>query len=68
MTAATAKKILLVDDDEALRLWLGDHTRHRLMAYEWADKEAAMAMVRRMLTPPASRSEPYPLPEHYRQS
>jgi hypothetical protein len=36
------------------------------MAYEWADKEAAMAMVHRMLTPPSSRFEPYPLPEHYR--
>ncbi len=27
MTAATAKKILLVDDDEALRLWLGEQLR-----------------------------------------
>ncbi len=47
------------------RFFFGEHTRHRLSAYEWADKEAAMAMVHRMLTPPRSRFEPYPLPEHY---
>jgi len=34
------------------RFFFGEHTRHRLIAYAWADKEAAMAMVRRMLTPP----------------
>jgi hypothetical protein len=48
------------------RFFFGEHTRHRLMAYEWADKETAMAMVRRMLTPPSSRFAPYPLPAHYR--
>ena len=50
------------------RFFFGEHTRHRLMAYEWADKEAAMAMVRRLLEPPSSPFEPYPLPAPYRRS
>jgi 4-hydroxyphenylacetate 3-monooxygenase len=48
------------------RFFFGEHTRHRLNAYEWANKDDAIAMVQRMLQPPSSPFAPYPLPERYR--
>ena len=48
------------------RFFFGEHTRHRLNAYEWANKDDAIAMVQRMLQPPPSPLEPYPLPKRYR--
>jgi hypothetical protein len=48
------------------RFFFGEHTRHRLNAYEWANKDDAIAMVQRMLQPPSNPLEPYPLPKRYR--